>query len=130
MKEKEVTRLTKLRDYFMRELLEMSKPAFDIKINGDLKQRLPNNVNITIPNIPSDLLVIELSAKGVMASAKSACQSGDGKVSHVIKAINKNIKETDGSLRFSFGRKTTKADIDYTIKSLSQILTKLKKWYN
>jgi cysteine sulfinate desulfinase/cysteine desulfurase-like protein len=47
----------------------------------------------------------------------------------VIKAINPNIKETDGSLRFSFGRSTKKTDIDYTIKSLTQILQKLKKWY-
>jgi cysteine desulfurase len=127
IKGKEIKRLTALRDYFFKNL---QKIPFDTIINGDLKKRLPNNVNITIPNIPSDLLVIELSARGIMASAKSACKAGDGKVSHVIKAINKNIKETDGSIRFSLGRNTTKSDIDYTLKNLFQILTKLKKWYN
>ena len=60
-----------------------------------------------------------------MVAGKSACKSGDGKASHVIKAINKNIADTDGSLRFSLGRNTTKKDIDYTIKSLSEILQKL-----
>jgi len=132
MKEKEAKRLTKLRDYFFIQLQKMSKRHFDTPfiINGDLENRLPNNINITIPNIPSDLLVIELSARGIMASAKSACKSGDGKTSYVIQAINSKAKETDGSLRFSLGRKTTKSDIDYTIKSLSKILTKLKKWYN
>ena len=132
IKVKEAKRLTKLRDYFFSKLQQMSRFNLDIGfiINGDLKNRLPNNINFTIPNIPSDLLVIELSAKGIMASAKSACKSGDGKVSHVIKAINPKIKETDGSLRFSLGRQTTKADIDYTVKALSKILTKLKKWYN
>jgi len=65
-----------------------------------------------------------------MASAKSACKSGDGKASYVIKAINPKIKETDGSLRFSLGKYTTKSDLDYTIKALFEILTKLKKWYN
>jgi len=129
IKEKEIKRLTKLRDYFFAKLSKMPFDIFDIKFNGDLKNRLPNNVNITIPNIPSDLLVIELSARGIMASAKSACKSGDGKASYVIKAIHPEIKETNGSLRFSLGRQTTKADIDYTIKSLSEILTKLKKWY-
>jgi len=64
-----------------------------------------------------------------MASEKSACESGDGKASYVIKAIRPEIKENDGSLRFSMGRQTTKKDIDYTLKSLSEILTKLKKWY-
>lgn len=127
IKEKEIKRLIALRDYFFVKLLKVDS---SIKINGDLKNRLPNNVNITIPNIPSDLLVIELSAKGIMASNKSACKSGDGKASHVIQAIDKNIKETDGSLRFSLGRSTTKADIDYTVKVLSQILIKLKRWYN
>jgi cysteine desulfurase len=153
IKEKEVKRLTKLRDYFFTKLLEIKNKNqsfraglagvgdpknrgpekisdFNFLVNGDLKNRLPNNVNITIPNIPSDLLVIELSAKGIMASTKSACKSGDGKASHVIEAINPNAKEENGSLRFSLGRYTTKSDIDYTVKTLSEILTKLKKWYN
>ncbi|KKQ19880.1 MAG: Cysteine desulfurase [Candidatus Nomurabacteria bacterium GW2011_GWA1_37_20] len=130
IKEKEYRRLIKLRDYFFKKLLKLKNQNFNFLVNGDLKNRLPNNVNITVPNIPSDLLVIELSARGIMASAKSACKAGDGKASYVIKAINKNIKETDGSLRFSLGRQTTKNDINYTVKALSEILTKLKKWYN
>jgi len=127
IKVKEVKRLTKLRDYFFKELKKIN---FDFVINGDLKNRLPNNINITIPNIPSDLLVIELSERGIMAAAKSACKAGDGKASYVIEAINPKIKETDGSLRFTLGRDTTKADINFAIKSLTQILLKLKKWYN
>ena len=127
IKDKEVKRLTVLRDYFIHSLIRTNSR---IVVNGDLEKRLPNNVNITIPNAPSDLLVIELSARGIMASAKSACKAGDGKVSHVIKAINKNIKDTDGSLRFSLGRHTSKKDIDYTLKALTKILNKLKRWYN
>lgn len=131
MKEKETKRLVELRSYFI-DKLQHSHILKNVGMifNGDLKNRLPNNINITIPKIPSDLLVIELSARGIMVAGKSACKSGDGKASHVIKAINKNIADTDGSLRFSLGRNTTKKDIDYTIKSLSQILQKLKKWYN
>lgn len=126
IKDKEVMRLQKLQKYFFEKLKSLDA---DLIINGDKENRLPNNINFTIPNIPSDLLVIELSARGIMASAKSACKSGDGKVSHVIQAINKDIKETDGSLRFSFGRKTIKQDVDYTVKALQEILAKLKKWY-
>ncbi len=161
MKKKEVKRLTALRDYFIGQLPTMSKSLFDnssvskrlfdivLVVNGDLKNRLPNNVNITIPRIPSDLLVIELSARGVMASGGSACNEGSSETSHVIRAINKRSKDTDlsrrlaspklqrgesnadedGSLRFSLGRQTTKRDIDYTVKALSEILLKLKKWY-
>ncbi|MEK7140870.1 MAG: cysteine desulfurase family protein [Patescibacteria group bacterium] len=127
IKEKEVKRLTQLRDYFIKKLTNLN---FGLVINGDLKERLPNNINITVPKIPSDLLVIELSARGIMISAKSACKSGDNKASHVIRAINPKAPEEDGSLRFSLGRKTSKQDIDYTLESLVEVLTKLKKWYN
>ena len=131
IKNEEVKRLTKLRDYFFNQLSHSNiLTNIRITINGDLKNRLPNNINITIPKIPSDLLVIELSAYGIMASAKSACKSGDGKTSHVIEAINPKTQDTDGSLRFSLGRDTDKKDIDYTIQALKEILTKLKKWYN
>jgi cysteine desulfurase len=140
IKDKEVKRLTTLRDYFIKKLTRVTLVK-DLIVNGDLKNRLPNNVNITIPKIPSDLLVIELSAKGILASAKSACKAGDGKASYVIQAI-RNLQgktlhnpreegeEVDGSLRFSLGRETTKKDIDYTIKILAQILQKLKRWYS
>ncbi len=148
LKEKEVKRLTKLRNYFISKLitqennflgsrkgvsqtLENHSPA-SLIVNGDLENRLPNNVNISIPKIPSDLLVIELSARGIYISEKSACKSGDIKGSHVIQALHSGQGSTlseNGSLRFSLGRDTTKSDIDYTLKSLSQILTKLKRWY-
>ena len=133
IKERKVNRSTKPRVYFFRvwdPRRSGVQPPTKIIFNGDLKNRLPNNINITIPGIPSDLLVIELSTRGIMVAGKSACKSGDGKASHVIKAINKNSTDTDGSLRFSLGRSTTKKDIDYTVKSLSEILQKLKRWYN
>ncbi len=124
-KDKESKRLAVLRDLLVSHL-----KFGGIILNGDESERLPNNVNITVPHIPSDLLVIELSARGVMASSKSACKSGDGKASHVIRAINKNIQDTDGSIRFSLGRDTSRADIVYTVKALKEILTKLEKWYH
>ena len=127
IKDKESERLTKLRDYFIKKLKTLNSK---IIFNGDVNKVLPNIVNITIPNIPSDLLVLELDARRVYVSSKSACKSGDGKASYVIEAIDKNIKQTDGSLRFSFGRDTKKSDIDFALKSLEEILQKLKKWYS
>lgn len=134
VKEKENKRLIKLRDYFVKRLQKMSRTVLDTNsnliINGDLENRLPNNINITFPIIPSDLLVMELSAKGIMASSKSACKSSHKEGSYVIQAIRPESDIEIGGLRFSLGHKTTKADINYTIKILFQILQKLKKWYN
>lgn len=125
IKSREAIRLTALRNYFIKKLHKLN-----VVINGDLENRLPNNVNITVRGIPSDLLIIELSARNIMASSKSACKSGDGKGSHVLLALNKKISDTDGSIRFSLGRDTTRQDIDYTVLSFKRILNKLKKWYN
>ena len=135
IKEKETKRLTSLRDYFLKELTsQVSDTCFTgvrhLIINGDLKNRLPNNINITFPKIPSDLLVMELSAKGIMASSKSACKSSRKEGSYVIQSIHPESDIKIGGLRFSLGKRTTKAHIDYTIKVLSEILQKLKKWYN
>lgn len=128
LKEKENKRLTKLRDYFVQKIIK-NFGEFSVLVNGDLENRLPNNINITFPKIPSDLLVIELSAKGIMASSKSACKSSKAEGSYVIKAIHPEADLEIGGLRFSLGRDTKKSDIDYTIKTLSVILQKLKKWY-
>lgn len=129
-REKESKRLLGIRDYLYKKI---QKIVPEVIINGEMENRLPNNLNITIPHIPSDLLVIELSSRGIMISEKSACKSGEEKASHVIVAIRekegKNSGDT-GSLRFSLGRDTTKADIDYTLKALSEILIKHKKWYH
>lgn len=133
VKEKESMRLTKIRDYGIEKLLELSKTSgHEIILNGDKDNRLPNNINISISNISSELLVIELDAKGIEVSAKSACKSNEPDESYVITALRQAegmpIKTTDGSLRISLGRQTTKTDIDSLVSSLSAILEKYKKW--
>ncbi len=146
LKEKETKKLKTLQNYFFKKLITMQKNNFfgssekiprplknhssaSLVINGDLESRLPNNINITFPKIPSDLLVLELSARGIMCSSKSACKSSRAGGSYVIKALRAEADPEIGGVRFSLGRDTTKKDIDYTVKSLFQILIKLGKWY-
>ena len=131
MKEKESKRLIDLRDYF----ISLIRGNRRIVLNGDTINRLSNNVNISVQGIESDLLVIELDAKGIAVSSKSACQSDEPEESYVISALRSGASRTkearlpgEGSIRFSLGRSTSKADIDHTLKALSSILTKLKKW--
>jgi cysteine desulfurase len=127
IKEKESIRLISIRDYAIDKLLELSDSKFKIILNGDKVNRLPNNINISISNISSELLVIELDAKSIEVSEKSACHSSDENSSYVIKSIRKICKkgnEEEGSLRISLGRQTTKKDIDVLVKNLSKILSK------
>ncbi len=125
LREKENKRLSVLQKYFFKKLQK-----FGAIINGDIEKRLPNNINATFPSIPSDLLVLELSAKGIMVSSKSACKSSSKEGSYVIEALWPGSDPEISGVRFSMGRSTTKKEIDETVKALSQILKKLGKWYN
>ena len=81
IKQKESERLTKIRDYGIEKLISLAKTSgYKIILNGDKEKRLPNNINISIFGISSELLVIELDANGIELSAKSACKSGDSTV--------------------------------------------------
>lgn len=124
LKDIESVRLQKLRDLFIDRLKDVEKETkFKIIVNGDLENRLPNNINISISGISGELVVIELDAKGIFISTKSACSVNSDEVSHVISALR---KENLDSLRFSFGRNTKEKDILYTIHTLKKILLKYK----
>ncbi len=132
IKNKEVERLTKLRNYTIEKLLNINILPYKIILNGSLEARLPNNINISISDISSELLVIELDAKGIEVSSRSACKSGVDNNSYVINAIRianeEKINEEDGSLRITLGRTTNKAHLDKLISVLTKILEKYKKW--
>ena len=123
MKEKESKRLTTLRDYFIKSVF---KKIPGVILNGDRSKRLPNNVNVSIPGVESDHLIIELDAHGVAASARSACKSMDEEGSHVIMALGRNTIGTESGIRFTLGRSTTKKDINYVIAMLPQLVKKIK----
>jgi len=85
---------------------------------------LPNNVNISIAILSGDIWVIELSARGIAVSSKSACKEGSDAESYVINALGGRSRE---SLRFSFGRTTRENDIDAAIAALRDIFDKYAK---
>lgn len=124
---KESERVTKLRDYFIGKVNEIDS---DIKLNGSNgKDRLSNNINISIPGLDSENLLLELGKHGIHAGSGSACTSRAVEPSHVLKAIGVDKKYLSGVLRFSLGKDTTKKDIDYVLKVLPRVVQDLKKRY-
>lgn len=124
---KESARMAVLRDYFINKIKEM---GHDIKLNGPTGyDRLPNNINISIPGLDSENLLLELDKYGIHAGSGSACTSHSVEPSHVLKAIGVDKKYLSGVLRFSMGKETTKSDIDYVLKVLPKIVLGLKKRY-
>ncbi len=132
IKDKESKRLVKLRDYTIDKLLKLSNSKYQIKLNGDKINRLPNNINISVSGISSELLVIELDAKGFCISEKSACGSREEESSHVIKALReaegKSTTRENDSIRISLGQKTKKRHMVKFIQAFSQILEKYQKF--
>lgn len=117
-RQKEFKRIAALRDYFLKKLTKENPKAI---INGSLSERLPNNVNISLPGIDNEELVIRLDALGVACSTKSACKSDDAEVSYVVKALGKN-HYPESAIRFSLGRGTERKDLDRALQALKESL--------
>lgn len=127
-REKESARFAKLRDYFIKKLLALPGAT----LNGSAVRRLPNNANINFAGADGEAVVLGLDAAGVLASSGSACSAhekppsrlGGGPVSHVIAALG---KQAENAVRFTLGRETKKADLDYVLKVLPDILERARK---
>lgn len=117
-KEDEVLRLTLLREFFIESLLQKFPK---IIINGDRNERIVNNINVTFPGIDNEFLVLQLDAKGIACSTKSSCLRDEDE-SYVIRALGNT--DAKNSIRFTFGRDTTKRDVEYILKQLTKILEK------
>ena len=83
-------------------------------------------MSIGFPHVDSKALLLSLNSIGINVSAGSACSSGDIETSHVLKAINVDDKNY-GTIRFSFGLRNTKEELDYVLEYLPEILKQLKK---
>ncbi len=118
-KEKEKTLI--LRDYFYKSLKKKIK---NISINGDIKKRLPSNLNISIPGINSEVLIKNL--KNTVISSGSACTSSSIEPSYVLNAMGLSKNTIESSVRIGIGRFTTKSDINYAIKDITQTVQKLR----
>ena len=113
------SKLLKLRNYFISEI---TKKYEEVMINGDLKNRLPGNINISFPDIDGKELLMKLDSKNICVSTGSACSSGHIKTSHVLTAIGATRRYAGGALRITLGEQNTVKDIEYLIETLGRII--------
>jgi len=117
------SRMVIIRDKLMAGLLNHIP---DLKINGHATARLPGNVNVSVAGVEGEGMVLHLDAAGIMCSTGSACSSHNLKPSHVLIAMGIRHEIAHGSLRFTLGRSTTEAEIDYVLEVLPVIVEKLR----
>ncbi len=118
-KEQESERLVGIRNHLISEILREFPQA---KLNASSEFRLPNNVNVCFPGLDAEFAVISLDVAGISASYSSSCRTlKEDSSSYVIEGIGrKECKES--SLRFTFGRETTLADITFLLSALRNII--------
>lgn len=110
-----------LRDRFYKNILSNLS---GVLINGSIKDRLPNNINLCIDGVHADKLMLEL--RDLAFSNSSACASGSTKPSRILNAIGLSDEQSFSSVRFGFGRFNTKDEIDYASKKIIDAVNKLR----
>ena len=105
-------------------LLDGVKDLEAVTVNGDLEQRVPHNLNVSFAFVEGESLLMSL--KDLAVSSGSACTSASLEPSYVLRALGLDDELAHSSVRFSFGRFTTEAEIDYAIEQIRVAVTKLR----
>lgn len=116
----EGARLRKMRDRLEMSLLQLEESY----LNGHKEHRLPHTTNISFKYVEGEGLMMGI--KDVAVSSGSACTSASLEPSYVLKSLGLDDELAHSSLRFGLGRFTTDEDIDYTIKLVSEAVSKLR----
>jgi cysteine desulfurase len=122
--EDENTRVKRLRDKLESTLL---KTCPDSRVNGDVRDRLPNTTNISFEYVEGEAILLLLDRHGICASSGSACTSGSLEPSHVLRAMGVPFTAAHGSIRFSLSRYNTEEEVDFTIQKMPEIINRLRE---
>lgn len=121
-REEETKRLISLRDKLETELMKLEEAY----VNGSREHRLPHVANISFKYVEGEGLMMGFN-KNIALSSGSACTSASLEPSYVLKALGLGDDLAHSSLRFGLGRFTTEDQIDYTVKSISETVLKLRE---
>ena len=122
--EKENTFVRSLRDTLEQGVVAAVK---DVRVNGDVANRLPNTTNISFEYIEGESILMLLDQFGICASSGSACTTGSLEPSHVLRAMNLPYTAAHGAIRFSFSRYNTMEEVQFTLEKLPPIIARLRE---
>ena len=114
-------RILALRNRF----LDAIKDIDEVYINGDLQQRVPQNLNVSFNFVEGESLI--MAVKELAVSSGSACTSASLEPSYVLRALGRNDELAHSSLRITFGRFTTEAEVDFAAELIKSKIGKLRE---
>ena len=97
----------------------------EVYLNGDIEKRVPHNLNASFNFVEGESLIMAI--KDIAVSSGSACTSASLEPSYVLRALGRSDELAHSSIRFTIGRFTTEADVDYTIDLLKRKVGKLRE---
>ena len=115
--------LAELRDRLEKGVLERIP---NVRINGDIENRLPNTASISFEYIEGESILMLLDRLNICASSGSACTTGSLEPSHVLRAMGIPYTAAHGTIRFSLSKYNTREEIDFVIESLPPIIEQLR----
>jgi cysteine desulfurase len=118
-REEEQERERNLRDRLWQEISAQISP---VVLNGDTHRRLANTLNISLPALGSETMLMALDLEGVCASSGSACMVGSVVASHVLLAMGLPLALARSAIRFSIGKYSTEEEISATARIVSEIV--------
>ena len=120
----DIEKVRKLKDHLTDRLLS---EAEGVSVNGSRENSLPGTVNLSFEHVRGESILMRLSSLGIYVSTGSACTSGSGELSHVLKAMGYTDERCNSSLRFSLSGENTKEEIDETVEALKDIVSDFRK---
>jgi len=114
-------RIRKLRDRLWDGLSQIE----EVFVNGDMERRVAHNLNVSFNFVEGESLIMAI--KDVAVSSGSACTSASLEPSYVLRALGRSDELAHSSIRFTVGRFTTEAEIDYTIALVQRKIAKLRE---
>jgi cysteine desulfurase len=114
-------RIRMLRDRLWKGLSQIE----EVYVNGDMEKRVPHNLNVSFNFVEGESLIMAI--KDIAVSSGSACTSASLEPSYVLRALGRSDELAHSSIRFTIGRFTTEADVDYTIDLLQRKVGKLRE---
>jgi len=121
--EENAKKIKALRDRFVKRV-ESEIP--EVRYNGSRDKRLCSNASFSFRYIEGESILYSLDLEGIAASSGSACSSGSLEPSRTLLAIGVPVGLAHGTIRFSFGKDNTEADVDYTVDKLKEIVARLR----
>jgi cysteine desulfurase NifS len=115
----EMDRLRTLRDRLERGIKKLVPGS---RLNGHENRRLPNTLNMLLPGLRGESMVLAMDQRGIAFSSGSACRAGSPKPSHALLAIGLTEEEAHCSVRLSLGLTNKEKDIELTLKAFKQVI--------